>query len=44
METRNAAFNQLISQLEQVAIRSTAPILLTGPTGAGKSRLGRAHL
>ncbi|MEM7601006.1 MAG: RNA repair transcriptional activator RtcR, partial [Verrucomicrobiota bacterium] len=41
IETRNAQFNHLIEQLEQVAIRSTAPILLSGPTGAGKSRLAR---
>lgn len=41
IETRNAHFNHLIEQLEQVAIRSTAPILLSGPTGAGKSRLAR---
>ncbi|SHO58254.1 RNA repair transcriptional activator RtcR [Vibrio quintilis] len=37
--TRNKAFNQLIVQIEKVAIRSKAPILLTGPTGAGKSQL-----
>lgn len=41
IETRNAAFNALIAQLEQVSIRSNAPILLTGPTGAGKSRLAK---
>ena len=41
IETRNAAFNSLIAQLEQVSIRSFAPILLTGPTGAGKSRLAK---
>lgn len=41
IETRNAAFNHLIAQLEQVSIRSAAPILLTGPTGAGKSRLAK---
>lgn len=41
IETRNAAFNALIAQLEQVSIRSSAPILLTGPTGAGKSRLAK---
>jgi len=35
------AFNQLIEELEVVALRSTAPILLTGPTGAGKSQLAR---
>ncbi len=41
IETKNAKFNKMIEQIEQVAIRSTAPILLTGPTGAGKSRLAR---
>lgn len=39
--TLNPAFNQLIQQIEQVAIRSREPILLTGPTGAGKSQLAR---
>ena len=39
--TRNAAFNRMIGQIEQVAIRSSAPVLLTGPTGAGKSHLAR---
>jgi transcriptional regulatory protein RtcR len=39
--TRNAAFNRLIVQIEHVAARSTDPILLTGPTGAGKSRLAK---
>jgi len=39
--TRNAAFNALIEEIERVAVRSTAPILLTGPTGAGKSHLAR---
>ena len=37
--TRNAAFNRLIERIEDVALRSTEPILLMGPTGAGKSRL-----
>ncbi|WP_246616529.1 RNA repair transcriptional activator RtcR [Thaumasiovibrio subtropicus] len=37
--TQNKQFNQLISQIEKVAIRSTEPVLLTGPTGAGKSQL-----
>lgn len=41
IETRNAAFNAMIEQLEKVSIRSRAPILLTGPTGAGKSQLAR---
>ncbi len=39
IETRNKAFNSLIERIEQVAVRTTDPILLTGPTGAGKSRL-----
>jgi transcriptional regulatory protein RtcR len=41
IETRDAAFNQLIEQIEQVALNSTAPILLMGPTGAGKSQLAK---
>jgi len=41
IETRNANFNRLIEQIEKVAIASKAPILLTGPTGAGKSQLAR---
>lgn len=39
--TRNTRFNQLIEEIERVAIRSRAPILFTGPTGAGKSHLAR---
>lgn len=39
IETRNQAFNTLIETIERVAIRSHKPILLTGPTGAGKSQL-----
>ena len=41
IETRSAAFNRLIDRIERVAVGSTAPLLLTGPTGAGKSRLAR---
>ena len=41
IETKNAAFNRLIEQIEHVAIHSHSPILLTGPTGAGKSQLAR---
>ncbi len=41
ISTRNAAFNRMIDQIERVVIRSTAPVLLTGPTGAGKSQLAR---
>lgn len=39
--TRNEAFNRLITRIEQVAITSHDPLLLLGPTGAGKSRLAR---
>lgn len=39
IETRNPAFNRLIERIEQVASSSKSPILLTGPTGAGKSQL-----
>lgn len=39
--TRNARFNTMIDEIEHVAIRSKAPILLMGPTGAGKSFLAR---
>lgn len=41
IETRNERFNCLIDRIEQVAINSKAPILLMGPTGAGKSQLAR---
>jgi transcriptional regulatory protein RtcR len=39
--TKNAGFNRMIDSIEKVAIRSKAPFLLTGPTGAGKSQLAR---
>lgn len=39
--TRNPAFNRMIEQIEMVAGRSRAPMLLVGPTGAGKSFLAR---
>ena len=41
IETRNPAYNRLIEQIERVAIASRTPILLGGPTGAGKSQLAR---
>ncbi len=39
--TRNQSFNAMIDEIEHVAIRSQSPVLLTGPTGAGKSHLAR---
>ncbi|MEL6346542.1 MAG: RNA repair transcriptional activator RtcR [Myxococcota bacterium] len=41
IDTQNASFNHMIDRINQVAVASTAPILLTGPTGAGKSHLAR---
>jgi len=41
IETRNAAFNRMIERIEQVAMASKAPMLLLGPTGAGKSQLAQ---
>jgi transcriptional regulatory protein RtcR len=39
--TRNPAFNRLMERIERVAIASRAPLLITGPTGAGKSQLAK---
>lgn len=41
IETRNKRFNALIDKIERVAVGSRSPILLMGPTGAGKSQLAR---
>lgn len=41
IDTKNRAFNTLIDRIEHVAIRSRSPVLLTGPTGAGKTHLAR---
>jgi Sigma54-dependent transcription regulator containing an AAA-type ATPase domain and a DNA-binding domain len=41
IDTLNPAFNHMIDEIENVALRSKAPILLMGPTGAGKSQLAR---
>lgn len=44
IETRNAAYNALIDQIELVASTSDAPILLLGETGTGKTQLAeRVH-
>jgi len=39
IETRNDAFNAMIDRMEIVTSNSDAPLLLIGPTGAGKSDL-----
>lgn len=41
IETKNEAFNRLIDRIARVSVESFAPILLTGPTGAGKTKLAR---
>jgi len=41
IETRNASFNAIVERLDRVTVRSAAPILLLGPTGAGKSLMAR---
>ncbi len=41
IDTKSRRFNQLIEEIEKVAVRSAEPILLIGPTGAGKSQMGR---
>ncbi|MEJ2200680.1 MAG: RNA repair transcriptional activator RtcR, partial [Desulfuromonadaceae bacterium] len=41
IETRNPLFNRLIERIEKVAMHALDPILITGPTGAGKSQLAR---
>ena len=41
IDTRSRLFNEVVARIEQVAVASRAPLLLTGPTGAGKSRLAR---
>jgi len=41
IETKNKAFNRIIDQLEKISIKSEDPILLTGPTGVGKSQLAK---
>ncbi len=41
IKTCNLAFNSLIERIEHVAARTIDPILITGPTGAGKSHLTR---
>jgi transcriptional regulatory protein RtcR len=41
IKTNNPRFNDLIDEIEQIAIRSPSPILLFGATGAGKSMLAK---
>jgi transcriptional regulatory protein RtcR len=39
--TRSPSFNRMVEEIEHVATHSNEPILLMGPTGAGKSQLAK---
>jgi transcriptional regulatory protein RtcR len=39
IETKNKQFNDLMEQIEKVAVNSKSPMLLTGDTGVGKTQL-----
>lgn len=39
IETKNLKFNKMIEQIEKVSLLSKEPMLITGETGAGKTRL-----
>lgn len=41
IDTKNEKFNSIIEQIALVSVESSDPILLTGPTGSGKTRLAR---
>ena len=41
IETKNKAFNELIEEIKEVTPHSKLPILLGGPTGAGKTKLAK---
>lgn len=39
IQTKNRRYNDTIDELEQLVLTSSDPILITGPTGAGKTKL-----
>ncbi len=41
INTRNKNYNHMIDELATVSVKSKAPILITGPSGVGKTRLAR---
>jgi transcriptional regulatory protein RtcR len=41
IKTKNESFNRIIDEIQAVAVNSADPILLTGATGTGKSKLAR---
>lgn len=41
IETKNPVFNTMIRELAKVSVKSKSPILLTGDTGVGKTKMAR---
>jgi len=41
IDTLSSTYNRLIEKIERVAKKSCEPMLITGPTGSGKSKLAR---
>lgn len=41
IQTKDEHFNRLIERIERVTIATESPILLSGPTGAGKTQLAK---
>lgn len=39
IQTKNKQYNETIDELERLVLSSSDPILITGPTGAGKTKL-----
>ena len=39
IQTKNREYNETIDELERLVLASSDPILITGPTGAGKTKL-----
>ena len=39
IQTRNKTYNDTIDELERLVLKTSDPILITGPTGAGKTKL-----
>ena len=39
IQTKNKRYNETIDELERLVLASSDPILITGPTGAGKTKL-----
>ncbi|MCG8314501.1 MAG: RNA repair transcriptional activator RtcR family protein, partial [Pseudomonadales bacterium] len=41
IETQNVRYNALIDEMEYVSLNSKSPMLISGPTGAGKTQLAK---